>query len=178
MIEGGAKIIQLRDKDAAPKDFYEAARRALEFARNRKVKIIINDRVDIALALRADGVHLGQTDLPPASARKILGKKAIIGLSTHNIEQVLEAFEMPIDYLAIGPIFTTKTKANPDKEVGLETINQIRERIGEFPVVAIGGINFQNFLQVLQAGADSAAIISDLLSDADKIIEKTRGFLS
>ncbi len=178
LIAGGAEMIQLRDKDAAPKNFYEAARAALKIARAKNVKIIINDRADIALALRADGVHLGQTDLPPECARKILGDAPIIGFSTHNLQQALEAAKMPIDYLAIGPIFTTKTKVNPDKEAGLETIKRIREAVGDFPIVAIGGINAQNFQQVLQAGANSVAVISDLLSDADQITVKIRGLLS
>src|SRR5687768_11240200 len=110
LIEGGAKLIQLRDKNASSKDFYEAAKKVIEFARPKKVKIIINDRVDIALVLKADGVHLGQDDLPPPHARKILGNKAIIGFSTHTLSQAVEAVNLPIDYLAIGPIFPTSSK--------------------------------------------------------------------
>lgn len=177
LIEGGARMIQLREKYASPKEFYEAAKEALKIARNENVKIIINDRVDIALALEADGVHLGQSDLPPEFARKILGEKAIIGFSTHNLRQVLDAVKLPVDYLAIGPVFTTKTKTNPEKEVGPEGLKTAREAVGDFPLVAIGGINSQNYSEVLQAGANSAAIISDLLSDAGKISEKTRGLL-
>ncbi len=105
LIEGGAKIIQLREKYASPKDFYESANNALEIARRHNVKIIINDRVDIALALKADGVHLGQDDLPPEQARKILGERAIIGFSTHNIKQAIPAIKLPVNYIAIGPVF-------------------------------------------------------------------------
>jgi thiamine-phosphate pyrophosphorylase len=173
-IEGGAVIIQLREKYASPNEFYEGAKKALEIARRHKVKIIINDRVDIALALKADGVHLGQTDLPPENARKILGEKAIIGFSTHNLQQALEASKLSIDYLAIGPVFTTQTKENPEKPVGVEGVKAVRKAVGDFPIVAIGGINSNNYRKVLQAGADSVAIISDLLSDSDKISEKTR----
>ncbi len=177
-IEGGATIIQLRDKHAAPKEFYEAAEEALKIARKRNVKIIINDRVDIALALKADGVHLGQDDLPPEHARKILGDAAIIGFSTHNLEQAAEAANLPVDYLAIGPVFTTRTKENPEKTIGLETVKRVRETIGDFPLVAIGGIRAENFREVLAAGADSLAIIGDLISDSNEICRKMKMFLN
>lgn len=177
-IAGGAQIIQLREKRGAAKDFFADARRALEIARKNEVKIIINDRVDIALALRADGIHLGQDDLPPVEARKILGANAIIGFSTHNLNQAVEAVEnFPVDYIAVGPIFPTRTKINPDAVVRLETIKAIRARIGNFPLVAIGGINFQNFRSVLDAGADSVAVISDLLSKPNEIPESFKRFL-
>lgn len=176
LIDGGATFIQLREKYASPKDFYEQAKAALEIARKRNVKIIINDRADIALALKADGVHLGQDDLPPEFARKILGEKAIIGFSTHNLEQAAEAVRMPINYLAIGPVFATKTKENPDEVVGIEGIKRVREKIGDFPLVAIGGITLENFREVLDAGADSAAIISGLLSEPENITENMLNF--
>jgi thiamine-phosphate pyrophosphorylase len=176
LVEGGAEIVQLREKYAAPKDFYADAKKALEFAREINVKIIINDRVDIALALEADGVHLGQDDLPPEQARKILGAKAIIGFSTHSVAQVVEAVKLPVDYIAIGPVFSTNTKENPDETVGIETIKGVREAVGDFPLVAIGGLTSENFRDVLNAGADSAAIISDLLSDRGKIAERMRLF--
>lgn len=178
LIEGGAKFIQLRDKYAAPKDFYEAANSALKIARENNVKIIINDRVDIAFTLKADGVHLGQDDLPPGKARKILGEKTIIGFSTHTIEQALEACNFPVDYIAFGPVFGTTTKENPDAATGIELIKRVRELIGEIPLIAIGGITTENFRQVFNAGADSAAIISDLISDAENISRKMRIFLT
>ncbi len=176
LIDGGAKLIQLREKHASPKEFNEQAKKSLELARKYSVKIIINDRIDIALVLGADGVHLGQDDVSPEHARNILGEKAIIGFSTHNLEQAVEAVKFPIDYLAIGPVFTTKTKKNADEVVGLEVIKKVREAIGDFPLVAIGGINSGNFLKVLSAGADSLAIISDLISDAEKISDKLKEF--
>jgi thiamine-phosphate pyrophosphorylase len=174
LIEGGAQLIQLREKYASPKEFYESAVKAIEIARLHNVKIIINDRVDVALALNADGVHLGQDDLPSEEARKILGETAIIGFSTHNLEQAISAVQLPINYLAIGPIFSTKTKENPDEIVGIQAIKKVREEIGYFPLVAIGGITSENFRDVLHSGADSVAIISDLLSDTENISKKMK----
>lgn len=178
LIAGGAKIIQLREKCDAPRNFYASAKDALEIARRHGVKIIINDRVDIALALKADGIHLGQNDLPPEQARKILGKNAIIGFSTHNVEQARLAVKLPIDYIAVGPVFVTQTKENPDKVVGLENLKKVHEAVGDFSLVAIGGINSANLPDVLTAGADSAAVISDLLSEPEYISEKMKLLLN
>lgn len=178
LICGGAKLIQLREKNASPKDFYYSAEEALKIARKSDVKIIINDRVDIALAVKADGVHLGQDDLPPEQARKILGEKAIIGCSTHNIQQIIEALEMPVDYIAVGPVFPTKTKENPDKVIGLKGVKKAREIVGDFPLIAIGGINLRNFREVLRAGADSVAVISEIVSTPEQISEKMRKLVS
>jgi thiamine-phosphate pyrophosphorylase len=179
MIAGGAKLIQLREKHASPAEFYQAAEKAIEIAHSEGVKIIINDRVDIALALKADGVHLGQDDLPPAEARKVLGDKAIIGFSTHNMEQVRAALELPVDYLAFGPVFTTTTKENPDPVTGLELLALIRQALGDPPpkgLVAIGGINETNFRDVFAAGANSAAIISAVVSHPDSISGRVKFF--
>lgn len=176
LINGGATLIQLREKHAAPKDFYEDARAAIEIARRANVKIIINDRVDIALALKADGVHLGQDDLPPAEARRILGEKAIIGFSTHSIEQAIQAAQMPVDYIAIGPVFATQTKENPDETVGTEGVRAVRAAIGDFPLVAIGGITAENSRQVFEAGADSLAVIKAILFPPEKIAENINLF--
>ncbi|HYP50138.1 MAG TPA: thiamine phosphate synthase, partial [Pyrinomonadaceae bacterium] len=173
LIAGGARIIQLREKHLAPKDFYSEAEKVLAFARPRNVKIIINDRVDLALTLKADGIHLGQDDLPPAEARKILGESAIIGFSTHSVEQAIAAVKFPVDYIAIGPIFETSTKENPDAVIGIEGLRQVRETIGAFPLVAIGGITKENARLCLEAGADSVAVISCLLNEPEQIAEKT-----
>jgi thiamine-phosphate pyrophosphorylase len=178
LINGGALFIQLREKYASPKEFYDDAKSALESARQTRVKIIINDRVDLALALQADGVHLGQDDLPPAKAREILGEKAIIGFSTHSIGQAIEAARLPIDYLAIGPVFATTTKENPEKTVGIEGVRRVREAIGDFPLVAIGGITAENFREVFRAGADSVAVIKSILFPPAKIEENLRFFQS
>lgn len=171
---GGATFIQLREKHKTPREFYEEAKTALEIARERNIKLIINDRVDIALALKADGVHLGQDDMPPEAARKILGEHAIIGFSTHNIAQAIEAVKMPVDYIAIGPIFGTTTKENPDPVVGLDGLYHVRKNISDFPLVAIGGITQKRAAEVLSNGADSVAVISTLLESADEISSKTK----
>jgi thiamine-phosphate pyrophosphorylase len=178
LIEGGIELIQLRDKYASPRQFYEAAKAAVEFARSRKVRIIINDRVDIALAVGAVGVHLGQTDLPPKYARDILGPEAIIGFSAHSLDQAIAALNLPIDYLAIGPVFPTATKENPDSIVGLETIKTVKKEIGDLSLVAIGGIDSENLESVLAAGADSAALVSALISDARRISENAEMLIS
>ncbi|MEP6705733.1 MAG: thiamine phosphate synthase, partial [Acidobacteriota bacterium] len=177
LIAGGATLIQIREKHASSRDFYEAAAKALEIARKNSVKIIINDRVDIALALKADGVHLGQDDLPCRHARQILGETAIIGVSTHSFEQAFAALLLPINYIAIGPIFSTTTKENADPAVGLEGLSQICGLIADLPPVAIGGINASNLKSVLNAGADSAAIIGDLICNAEQITEKMKTLL-
>lgn len=176
LIAGGARFIQLREKHAAAKDFCQTAAAAIEIARPKGAKIIINDRADIALALKADGVHLGQDDLPPSEARKILGERALIGFSTHNLEQIEKARAYPVDYIAIGPVFGTTTKENPDPATGIEMIKRAREIIGELPLVAIGGITSENFREVLSAGADCVAIIGDLISDAENITRKMLEF--
>lgn len=171
-------MVQLREKNASPLAFYEAAAAALGIGRAHNVPIIINDRVDIALALNADGVHLGQDDLLPEHARKILGPGAIVGFSTHNVAQAIEAIRQPVDYIAIGPIFPTKTKEDPDDVVGLEGLKAVRAKIGPFPLVAIGGITAENLHLVLEAGADSAAMISGLLSDPAAIESRMAGLLT
>jgi thiamine-phosphate pyrophosphorylase len=161
--EGGATLIQLREKGLSSRQFYQEAQEALQAARERGLKIIINDRVDIALALSADGVHLGQEDLPPEAARRLLGSDAIIGVSTHNSEQARMAAEMAIDYVAIGPIFATPTKrGSSDSPIGFEGLRLARRAVGNKPLVAIGGITAGNSRKVLGSGADAIAMISDL----------------
>jgi thiamine-phosphate pyrophosphorylase len=174
--DGGASLVQLREKKLAPRDFYEQAKVALAVAHSRKVQLIINDRVDLALALQADGVHLGQDDLPPEVARTLLGPKAIIGFSTHSLEQARKAATLPIDYLAIGPIFRTATKADTAPVVGLAGLKSVRVAIGNLPLVAIGGITSANAQDVIEAGADSVAMISALLSSRS-IADCTRALL-
>ena len=175
---GGATFIQLREKQHAPREFYREAEEALRVARSCGVHLIINDRVDIALALTASGVHLGQDDLPPAAARELLGEHTIIGFSTHNVEQATVAARLPVDYIAIGPIFETASKENPDPVVGLDGLRSVRQIVGEIPLVAIGGISRRNIKEVLEAGADAVAVISLLLADSLKIEERTREILT
>jgi len=155
-------IVQLREKNLSPVEFYREAEQAIIVARRHGVKLIINDRVDIALALKADGVHLGQDDLPVEAARRILGNAVIIGLSTHNLEQAKQAARLPIDYLAIGPIFPTGTKESANPPVGLAGLAEVRRTAAGIPLVAIGGIDASNRNQVLAAGADALAMIRDI----------------
>ena len=175
---GGATFLQLREKHLAPREFYREAEEALRVARSLGVRLIINDRVDIALALRAGGVHLGQDDLPPAAARAILGDQAIIGFSTHSVEQASVAARLPVDYLAIGPIFPTLSKENPEPVVGLEGLRRVREITGDIPLVAIGGIRLEHIPDVLKAGADSVAVINLLLNQPAEIESRTREILA
>ena len=176
LIAAGAEVIQLREKFADSRTFFESSVKVLEFARDRGVKIIINDRVDIALAAKADGVHLGQNDLPPEKARDILGKQAIIGFSTHSVGQAVQAMRMPIDYIAIGPIFPTDSKEKADAVVGLKGLREVRDIIRDFPLVAIGGINADNLVSVFEAGADSVAMIGAIVSDPENIDVRMRVF--
>lgn len=178
LVEGGATFIQLREKHAASRDFYDLAAKSIAIARRSGTKIIINDRVDLALALKADGVHLGQDDLPCEHARSILGKDAIIGISTHSPAQAKAALALPVDYIAVGPIFSTSTKSNTDEVVGLEGLSRTKNVIGDFPLVAIGGITSSNVRSVFGAGADSAAIISGLISDSVEVSENLRSILA
>ena len=174
---GGATLIQLRDKHASPREFYAAAEAALRIARTHGARLVINDRADIALALGADGVHLGQADLDPTAARQLLGPQAIIGHSTHSLEQAQTAARLPVDYIAIGPVFATKTKANPDPVVGLEGVARVRAALPEaLPLVAIGGITKENAHAVLRAGADSVAVVSALLDEPELIAARTAEF--
>lgn len=175
--EGGATLVQLREKFLSPLQFYVEAEAAIRVARERGLKIIINDRVDIALALHADGVHLGQEDLPPESARRIFGSDAIIGFSTHDPQQARLAAQMPVDYIAIGPIFATSTKEASDPPVGLEGLRIARQAVGSIPLVAIGGITLENSQEVLDAGADAIAVISNLWITSSQAARQTNRLL-
>ena len=177
LIDGGATLIQLRDKTSSARAFYDDAVHALRIARSARASIIINDRVDVALALGADGVHLGQTDLPVPVARQLLGRNTIIGYSTHDLEQVRIALDLPIDYLAFGPVFQTRSKQNPDPTVGLETLSNVKSLAGAMPVVAIGGIDRSTVQNVLETGVDAVAIISDILSAPERIAENMHNLM-
>ena len=174
---GGASLVQVREKALSVKEFYSEAELALEAARELGVRLLINDRVDIALTLGADGVHLGQDDLPPEQARKLLGDHAIIGYSTHNVAQALDARALPLNYIAVGPIFATTTKTDTSPVLGLEGLRAIRDAVGDIPLVAIGGITGENAASVLGAGADSVAVIGGLLSKPDEISNRTASLL-
>ena len=161
LLAGGAKWLQLRVKTLPPSDFLDLAHRARTATRSYNCKLIVNDRVDIALACDADGVHLGQEDLSLAVGRKLLGGK-IIGISTHDLDQAREAEQNGADYIGFGPMFGTSTKDTGYTARGVEMLRKIRAGVN-LPIVAIGGINERNVQQVWQAGANSAAIISDIL---------------
>ena len=169
LIAGGARLIQLREKHSGAGEFYDAAVESIALAREHGVKVIINDRLDIALAAGADGVHLGQDDLPPDEARRLAGENFLIGFSTHSVEQAVSALRLPLDYIAIGPIFGTTTKDEADPEIGLDGLKAVREAVGSFPLVAIGGITRLNCRSVLDAGGNAVALISDLLAVPDHI---------
>lgn len=177
LIEGGAQIIQFREKYAAPIDWFDDACKGVELCRQNHVVSIINDRVDIALAVGADGVHLGQTDVPPDAARLVLGSNAIIGYSTHTIEQVQQAIDFDIDYLAFGPVFPTLTKEDPDAVVGLNLLGLVRELTVDLPLVAIGGIDLENAGSVFAAGADSIAVVSAIIARGSAITERFKEFV-
>ena len=177
LLEAGVSILQLRVKTLPPVDFLELAKQARALTRAHHCQLIINDRIDIALACAADGVHLGQDDLQPEAARHLLGERAIIGFSTHNPEQAREAARLPVDYIAIGPIFPTSSKDHPDPAVGLDGLRRVRQLVGTIPLVAIGGINHETAREVLDAGAASVAVISALLSEPSQITRRTQELL-
>jgi thiamine-phosphate pyrophosphorylase len=181
LCEGGATLVQLREKHLSPREFYREAAEALRVARERGARLVINDRADIALAVGADGVHLGQDDLRPDAARALLGDAAVVGFSTHDLRQAAEAALMPLSYIAFGPVFATSSKENPDRVVGLEGLRRAREALGgRVPLVAIGGITRENARSVLEAGADSLAVISALVAvgDPSSITLRTRELLA
>jgi thiamine-phosphate diphosphorylase len=166
LLKGGAKIVQLRAKELPSGEFFALAKEARQLTRDTGALFIVNDRADIALACGADGVHLGQDDLPLAAARKILGKDKTIGISTHDLAQAREAETNGADYIGFGPIFGSTTKDTGYTARGLEMLRKIRAAV-KIPIVAIGGINEKNVAEVWNAGADSAAIISDLMGAED-----------
>jgi thiamine-phosphate pyrophosphorylase len=178
LADGGATLVQLREKHASPREFYAAAAEAVRVARGRGVTLIVNDRADVALACGADGVHLGQDDLDPVAARRLLGDRFRIGYSTHTLAQALAASRLPIDYLALGPVFPTRTKENPDAVVGLDLLRRVRDALDpRVPLVAIGGVTRENAAAALAAGADSVAVVSALVSAPAEIAARTREFL-
>jgi thiamine-phosphate pyrophosphorylase len=172
LFAGGASLVQIRFKRSGAGDFLEQVEATLRIA-PPGTRILVNDRVDIAKLAGAAGVHLGQEDLPVEAARRILGSGALIGLSTHNFEQALRSEELPLDYIAVGPIFATATKENADPVLGLEKLREISAKV-RLPVVAVGGITLENAPQVLQAGAASVAVISALLKARDVAAETRR----
>jgi thiamine-phosphate pyrophosphorylase len=166
----GVTLLQYRDKSGHARQTVIHARE-LRHRLGSSVKLIMNDRADFALAAGFDGVHVGQNDLSPEGARRVIGEKLWLGVSTHNPEQMAKANKSSADYLAIGPVFATTSKANPDPVVGLEGVRQARVFTNK-PLVAIGGITRANCLSVINAGADSVAVISDLSREPGKSAEE------
>ena len=168
LLAGGVTLLQYRNKSGNAREMLEQARELKR--RLDGTKLIMNDRADLCLAAGFDGVHVGQEDLSPEGARKVVGTILWLGVSTHNPEQIKEADKTSADYIAIGPVFSTASKANPDPVVSLEGVRQARA-LTRKPLVAIGGINRANCRSVIEAGADSVAVISDLTREPRKSAE-------
>ncbi len=175
LLEAGLRLIQLRDKQASSGELYASAQEVAGCVRSGSGIFIVNDRADVALAVNADGVHVGQDDLPVESARKLLGTGKVIGYSTHSLEQVRDADQSSADYVAFGPIFPTASKENPDAVVGLAGLAEARKATRK-PLVAIGGITLENARAVIEAGADSVAVIRALVGAMD-IRKRAQEFL-
>ena len=163
-LAAGATLLQIRHKEHWSRSVFEEAERAAKLCLEKSATLIINDRADIA-ALLDCGLHLGQDDLPPAVARRIVGPERMLGYSTHNQAQLQAAANEPVDYIAIGPVFPTKSKQNPDPTLSPAQIRSLRS-LTDRPIVAIGGIDRGNARSVIEAGADSVAIIGDIYPDS------------
>ena len=171
---GGARFVQIRDKDTPPRELLRDLKRCAQYAEAHDMTLILNDRSDLVLAGDLMGVHLGQGDVPPAAARAILGEKRIIGYSTHTPAQVRASLSLPVDYIGFGPVYATATKTNAGRAAGLKKLAQIC-RTATAPVVAIGGIGLEEIRPVLEAGADCAAVISAIMT-AENIAKQTELF--
>jgi thiamine-phosphate pyrophosphorylase len=167
---GGVTLLQYRNKAGTTREMLDHAR-AIRSALGDGATLIMNDRADICIAADFDGVHVGQEDLSPQGARTVIGDSKILGVSTHNLEQLREADAGPADYVAYGPVFATSSKQNPDPVVDIEGVSAARAATKK-PLVAIGGITRANARSVIEAGADSVAVISDLLTAPSKVAEE------
>jgi thiamine-phosphate pyrophosphorylase len=170
LVAAGVTLLQYRDKSGNAREMLEQAQE-LRRTLGNSVKLIMNDRADLAVLAGFDGVHVGQDDLSPEGARKVLGPSLWLGVSTHNPEQVREAAKTSADYIAVGPVFATASKANPDPVIGLEGVRRAKA-LTRKPLVAIGGITRENCRSVVEAGADSLAVISDLVREPRKSAEE------
>jgi len=165
-IEGGASVIQLREKEMKARELVETGLKLRALTAEKGVKFIVNDRVDVARAVDADGVHLGQEDLPLAMAREILGPDKVIGISASSIQEALAAEREGADYIGLGAVFATRTKGDAGRPVGVEMVREVVRRVS-IPVVAIGGIDLDNVGQVVRAGADGIAVVSAVTTVSD-----------
>ena len=166
LMDAGVMLLQYRAKNAAARELWEESRAIAAVARRAKCTFFVNDRPDVAYLAGAHGVHIGQDDLDVEQARKVIGPDRWVGISTHNLEQFRKAAATSADYIAVGPIFQTRSKANPDPVVGTEFLRRVRV-LTEKPIVAIGGITLERAADVLAAGAESVAVISDILKAKD-----------
>ncbi|HYX69539.1 MAG TPA: thiamine phosphate synthase [Terriglobales bacterium] len=176
LLAGGATLLQYRNKAGSGRRLLDDAR-ALRRLTGGKARLILNDRADLCLAAECEGVHLGQEDLSPEGARRILGDRLWVGVSTHSAEQAREAERAPVDYLAVGPVFATASKERPDPVIGLEGVRAARLATRK-PLVAIGGITRANCRSVIEAGADSVAVIADLRLQPRQAVEEFLRILS
>jgi len=176
ILDAGAHIIQFRHKGFLSREAFGWLERIAELAQAADALLVVNDRPDLAKLFEA-ALHLGQDDLSPTVARRVVGPDAVVGYSTHNEEQLRAARDEPADYLALGPIFGTVTKENPDPTVGLPELRRLRP-LSHRPLVAIGGITRANARQVLDAGADSIAVVGDLFPPDGNILARTKEYLS
>jgi thiamine-phosphate pyrophosphorylase len=173
LIGAGVRLFQYRAKDAPARATLEISRGLAQLAGREGATFFVNDRPDLAYLAGAHGVHVGQEDLSPEQARVVVGQDHWVGVSTHNLQQFQRAVASSSDYVAIGPVFATTSKANPDAVVGIDLIRQLRP-LTRKPIVAIGGIRLENAAQVIQAGADSVAVISDILCVSDPAAQAAR----
>ena len=172
---GGARFVQIRDKDTLPRELLRDLEMCRQYAETHNMTLILNDRSDLVLSAGLAGVHLGQDDLPPDAARAIIGKKRIIGYSTHTLAQARLSRNLPIDYIGFGPVYATATKTNAGNAVGLKKLAHVCRTVTS-PVVAIGGIGLDEIRPVLEAGAAGAAVISAIMT-AENIAKQTELFL-
>jgi thiamine-phosphate pyrophosphorylase len=173
-VKAGCKIVQYREKNKPTKDMINKAKEIKQIC-SGKATFLINDRIDVSLAVDADGVHIGQDDMDFNTARKLLGDDKIIGLTVHNIGEALEAENLGSDYIGVAPIFQTNSKIDALEPCGVETLKKIRKRVN-LPIVAVGGINKTNVKEVIKAGADSAASIESVFKSND-VYREIRDFI-
>jgi thiamine-phosphate pyrophosphorylase len=166
LVDAGVRLMQYRNKRASARELFECSKRLSSLLIPQGVTFFVNDRADVACAAGASGVHVGQEDLGAEAARAVIGAEKLLGVSTHNLDQFERASSTSADYIAVGPVFSTSTKANPDPVVGIELIRQVRSRTNK-PIVAIGGITLERAAEVIQSGAHFVAVISDILLAPD-----------
>lgn len=162
LVAAGVRLLQYRNKGASARELFESSKKLVSLLSPQGALFLVNDRPDVAALARANGVHVGQEDLGVEEARHVIGRDKLVGVSTHNLEQFQHAVVSSADYIAVGPIFATGTKSNPDPVVGTEFVRKVRP-LTDKPIVAIGGVTLQRAPEIIEAGADCVALISDIL---------------